>query len=270
MFKEASLLSSPVITTFHGFDINVYPLENGRGCYERLFSLGDWFTVGSGFARDRLIDLGAPPERIEVWPMGISVHEFSFRERSREEGPVRLLSVGRLVEEKGFEYAMRAVDCLARQGRRVEYRIVGDGVLRPRLEKLVESLNLGEVVSLLGAMPREDVKHQYDWAHIFIMPSVTSLRGAVETQGLVLAEAQACGLPVVATEIGGIPEGICNESGILAPEKEVSALADQLASLIDRPERWSDMGKAGRRYVEEKYDCKKLISNIIYRYKNLI
>lgn len=202
--------------------------------------------------------------------MGISVDDFPFKERRRrEKEPARLLTVGRLVEEKGVEYAIRAVGRLVKQGQRVQYRIIGDGALRAELETLVQHLDLGEVVHLLGAMSREDVKEQYEWAHVFVMPGVTASSGAVETQGLVLAEAQASGLPIVATDAGGIPEGVCEGAGFLVPEKDVSALADRLDFVIEHPEHWPDMGQVGREYVQRKYDTNKLIDELVGLYQQL-
>ena len=272
MLREIGLLSTPVVTTFHGYDINAYPRKRGRDCYHRLFRYGSQFTVGSKFAKKRLLGLGAPPERVHVWPMGISPGRFRFRERRRSEGhPVRLLTVARLVEEKGLKYAIEAVSELLGRGYRVRYRIVGEGEKRPEIEALVQRLGLEGVVDLSGAMTQDQVREQYDWAHIFAMPGVTASSGAVETQGIVLAEAQASGLPVVATSAGGIPESICDErSGFLVPERDVKALADRIAFLIDHSERWGEMGRAGRAYVKDNYDIDELIDNLISLYRQIL
>jgi colanic acid/amylovoran biosynthesis glycosyltransferase len=272
MLKEVGLVSSPIVTTFHGYDINAYPRKHGTDCYQRLFTQGDQFTAGSKFARQRLLDLGAPSERVQVWPMGISADRFAFRERHRSDGePVRLLSVARLVEEKGLAYAVQAVAGLVRQGYEVRYRIVGEGERRSGLEALVQRLGLGDTVELCGAMARNQVIEQYDWAHLFLMPGVVASNGAVETQGLVLAEAQASGLPVVATEVGGMPESIRDGvSGFLVPERDVEALVDRTALLIDHAERWAEMGRAGRAHIESKYDTDERIDELVDLYRQLL
>ena len=95
-------------------------------------------------------------------------------------------------------------------------------------------------------------------AHIFVLTSV-SIEGDQEGQGLVLQEAQACGLPVVATQHGAFPEGIlAGQSGFLVPERDVNALTDRLGFLIEHPEMWPAMGRYGRAFVEAGYDIRQL------------
>ncbi len=94
--------------------------------------------------------------------------------------------------------------------------------------------------------------------HLFVLASV-SVEGDREGQGLVLQEAQAAGLPVVATQHGALPEGILpDQSGLLVPERDVDQLAERLNFLVEHPERWPIMGRAGRRFVEEHFDIRKL------------
>lgn len=272
MLRAAGLIQAPILTTFHGFDLNAYPRRHGAGCYRTLFEKGDLFTISSEFARQRLLRLGAPAERVVEWPMGIDVDQFPFAERRRQEGEaVRLLTVARLVEVKGLQVGIEAVARLVRSGKKVHYRIIGEGPLRTKLEARVRELGLEEVVSMPGAASHDQVKKELIRAHIFVLPGVTASDGAVETQGVVLLEAQATGLPVVASNCGGIPESILpGKSGGLVPERDAGALADQLSRLIDSPERWPEMGRAGRAYVEEKYNLPILLDELVDMYLSLL
>ena len=111
-----------------------------------------------------------------------------------------------------------------------------------------------------GALEGEAVRGLMDQAHLFVLASV-SVEGDQEGQGLVLQEAQAAGLPVVATLHGALPEGLLpGRSGFLVPERDVDALAERLNFLVERPQLWPMMGDAGRRFVEERYDIRKLNS----------
>jgi colanic acid/amylovoran biosynthesis glycosyltransferase len=97
-----------------------------------------------------------------------------------------------------------------------------------------------------------------DAAHLFVLASV-NLEGDAEGQGLVLQEAQACGLPVVATEHGAFPEGLLpGKSGFVVPERDAGALAERLAWLISNPGSWPGLGRQGRGYVESRYDIRML------------
>src|SRR5207237_5908880 len=135
--------------------------------------------------------------------------------------------------------------------------IVGDGPLRKKLEALVARLGLENAVVFRGALEGEAVRGLMDQAHLFVLASV-SVEGDQEGQGLVLQEAQAAGLPVVATLHGALPEGLLpDESGFLVPERNVDALAERLDYLVRHPELWPALGRAGRKHLETYYDIRR-------------
>ena len=178
----------------------------GPQLYRRLFNEGELFTVGSEFIRHRIIALGAPEDRIVKLPMGVDLSRFRFAERSgSHDGEPRLLTVARLVEVKGIEYAIRAVASLKSKYPRIHYQIVGDGPLRRELEGMASRLDLTNKVEFLGALSQEKVIELYQGAQIFLLPSIVSKAGEEEGQSLALAEAQASGLPVIGTRTGGNP-----------------------------------------------------------------
>ncbi|HEX8600127.1 MAG TPA: glycosyltransferase [Chloroflexia bacterium] len=250
----------PLIASFHGYDVSAWPREKGVGVYERLFRAATLVTANSHYTRQRIEALGCPPGKIRVLKMGLDLSEFAFRERSApEDGRVRILSVGRLVEKKGLEYAIRAMPQVRARYPQVRYGIVGDGPLRSHLEALVTSLGLEGTVRFYGAAGREFVQRRLEEAHIFVAPSVTSANGDVEGQGLVVQEAQACGIPVLATDHDGFPEGMLpGQSGFLVPERSVPAITERLEYMIEHADRWAVWGRAGRRHVEEHYDITSL------------
>jgi colanic acid/amylovoran biosynthesis glycosyltransferase len=132
----------------------------------------------------------------------------------------------------------------------VVLRVVGEGELRPSLEKLVRELGLDDVITFVGRVAHKDVMREMLECHIFVLPSVTAATGDQEGSGTVLLEAQLAGAPVVATDYGGIRETVANgRSGILVPEKDPQALADAIGQLLDHSERWPEMGAAGREHV---------------------
>jgi colanic acid/amylovoran biosynthesis glycosyltransferase len=267
--RAGGLLSGPVLTSFHGYDLTRHLRSHGSRAYSRLFRQGDLFLPVSGHWRDRLMALGCPPEKTRVHRMGVWLHRFSFRKRSRgPDEPLRLLSIGRLVEKKGIEYGIRATAALAREGEEVSYDIVGEGPLRPRLQKLVNDLGVARIVRLCGARSRHEVLEHLAQAHLFLAPSVTAADGDQEGVPVVLMEAMASGLPVVSTFHTGIPELVAHgRTGYLVPERDVEALAGSIRRLRDEPGRWPGMGREGRRVVEERHDQDRLLEELTDLYR---
>jgi colanic acid/amylovoran biosynthesis glycosyltransferase len=211
--------------------------------------------------------LGCPVGILRKLPVGLDLGEFPFRERSLQPGDtLRLLTVARLTEIKGHEFALRAVAQLRRSIPELRYDIVGDGPLRKPLESLVADLDLNTSVRFHGACAGDEIKRLLAQAHLFLLCSV-NVAGDQEGQGLALQEAQACGLPVVATIHGALPEGILpGRSGFLVPERDDRALAAALNELATQSKTWADMGRVGRAFVEEHYDIRKLNTSLLAIY----
>jgi colanic acid/amylovoran biosynthesis glycosyltransferase len=180
---------------------------------------------------------------------------------------VQLLTVARLIELKGHEYVLRALALLHRKHHLI-YHVVGDGPLRPRLEALVSELGLQEVVRWHGARDGAFIEGLLAQAHIGVLASV-SIEGDAEGQGLFVQEAQACGLPVVVTQHGALPEGLVpDRSGFLVPEREPEALAERVAYLLAHSERWGEMGRTGLAFVESRYEIRQLTRQLVDLYRS--
>jgi colanic acid/amylovoran biosynthesis glycosyltransferase len=261
-----------IITTFHGYDANLLPRIHGPRFYENLFKSGDLFTVGSEFMRRRIVSLGAPAERTAKLPMGVDLSRFRFAERRKpDRGTFRLLTVARLVEVKGVEYVLRSIAMVKEKCPHRRYRVAGDGPLRSTLEALAAQLGLSQAVEFLGAVSQEQSVSLYETAHAFVLASVVTDSGEEESQSVVLAEAQASGLPVVATNVGGIPESVCDgESGLLVPQRNPGALASAILWLVDHPEAWGPMGRAGRAHVQEHFDLERCHNRLVDIYRMVL
>ncbi|HEX9665143.1 MAG TPA: glycosyltransferase [Thermodesulfobacteriota bacterium] len=272
ILKKSGVFKGKLITTFHGYDFSKLINERGIQTYKDLFRVGDLFTANTNFTKERLIELGCSKARVVKLPVGIEIKLFNYRERYLGEVDiVKLLTVGRMVEKKGLEYAIKAVARVAQKYPNIEYNIVGDGLLRQRLENLIKELGISDKVNLLGWKTQEELRKLFQDAHIFILSSVKSTDGDMEGQGLVLQEAQAVGIPVLSTLHNGIPEGVIDgKSGFLVPERDVDALTDRLQYLVEHRELWPEMGRCGRKLVEEKYDIKMLNSKLVRIYDALL
>jgi colanic acid/amylovoran biosynthesis glycosyltransferase len=263
------LWKAPLVVSFHGYDFSTVPRREGRDCYARLFEAADLITVNSDFTRGEVHKLGCPEAKLRKLPMGLDPGAFEFKER-RASGPVRLITVARLVEIKGHEFCLRAVAEARRNQPELHYDIVGDGPQRKKLEALTDELMLRDIVTFHGTQTGPALKSLLDAAHLLMLCSV-NVEGDQEGQGLALLEAQACGLPVIATRHGALPEGVLDDkSGWLVPERDVPALAGRIGFALDHAGEWPAMGIAGRRFAEERFDIRELNRQLVSHYDEAV
>lgn len=270
--RDIGALQGKLLTTFHAIDITQDIQRLGTHIYDRLFEKGELCLPISELWRERLIELGCNENKIIVHRMGIDCRQFTFQPRSLQpDSPVQILTIARLVEKKGVEYAIRAIAKLSEVKPHIEYNIVGDGPLKEKLQQLIKELNLGDTIKLLGWQQHNEVVALLNQAHILLAPSITSQNGDREGIPVAIMEAMAMGLPILSTKHSGIPELVENGvSGFLVPERDADALAEKLCYLIDRSEIWPNMGIAGRKYVETHYDINKLNDKLVKIYEQVV
>ncbi|MFH1459641.1 MAG: glycosyltransferase [Candidatus Omnitrophota bacterium] len=264
-------LKGKLLTSFHGYDVNSYPQEQGIGIYNDLFKYGDGFTANTNFTKIQAVKLGCPENKIHIVHEGLKSANFKYLPRKLKPGEnINLLTLGRLVEKKGHKYTLKALKEILMENRNIMYTIAGDGPLREELEKLTDELGIKDNVIFLGKVDQSEAVKLYNQAHIFILTSVTAANSDREGQALVLQEAQACGIPVIATLHNGIPEGVLDgESGFLVPERNVDILVEKLKTLIENPQIWGTMGKCGQEFVQKKFDADILNLQLIKVYKKI-
>ena len=253
--RKALNASWPVATFFHGYDISAVLDEKGPDVYDRLLRRGDLFLPASGFFRDRLVDLGAPADRTAVQRMGV---RFGTPSTEAEGGPggwrreFVFVSVGRLVEKKGHEYAIRAIAQCRQMNPEIKINliVIGDGPLMGMLHDTIRRLKLEGIVQMVGCLPREKVNERLLAADAFVLPSVTAEDGDMEACPVAISEAMAAGLPVLATHHGGIPEIVDDEvTGLLVAERDVDALAEAMSRIARDHNLVRRMARAGRQKI---------------------
>lgn len=245
-------LRLPLVTSFRGADLAGQPRR-----FEPLFARGALFLADAEAVRRQLLSLGCPEERLRVLHPGVDVERIPFAERQPCAESVNVLLIGRLVERKGIVHALQAFAHASLYHRRATLTVIGDGPERPKVEALLHELNLANV-RLLGAQPHQAVLDEMQEAHILIQPNVTGADGGGEGIPLALLEAQASGLPVVATWHSGLPEVVADgRSGYLVSERDTHALGERLRHLIEHPELWGPFGRAGREVVAAGFDLQQ-------------
>jgi len=181
---------------------------------------------------------------IPIIPNGVDLEEIKNTERDWM--PPRLLSVGRLVHQKGLDLAMHALAGL--KDREWEWVIVGDGPQMNGLKSLAKKLGIDDRIVFSGWQSRDQLNDQYKQSNLFLFPS------RHEGMPNAVLEAMASGIPVIASHIAGNEELVVNdETGLLVPSENVEALRDALGKLLDNVPLRKQMGGASRRRVEEYY-----------------
>lgn len=247
------------ITVFHGYDVTRYVKQNKKDVYKRLFEVGDLFMPISNLWKTRIEEIGCPREKIIVHRMGIDFKKDHCCCSANTNLNINLVTVARFVEKKGLEYAIAAVAKLMKKYNDIYYSIIGDGPLRPNLERLINDLGVQNKIRLHGWLDSEEVNKVLKTSNIYILSSVTSNNGDAEGIPVSIMEAMAMCLPVVSTIHSGIPELVCDsQSGFLVPERNIEVLSEKVEYLVTHPELCKEMGKKGKMIVEENFNINKL------------
>jgi colanic acid/amylovoran biosynthesis glycosyltransferase len=269
--RQMGVISGKIITSFHGYNARYF--SNGKiwKLYGNLANKGDLFLVCSEHMKAWFARQGWNVGKTVVHRYGVRLDRFvPATRRMDSRAQVRLLSVGRLVQKKGFEYSIRGVAKAVRRFPEIRYDIAGDGPEKPRLDRLIHQLDMTSNIRLLGWQNRAEVCRLLAQAQLLLTPSITADNGDQEGIPLVLHEAMASGIPTVATRHTGIPELVTDgESGFLVEEKDPDAIAERLIQLMQHPEKWEEMGQKGRRHIEEYNDLEKQTDRLVAIYRNL-
>jgi glycosyltransferase involved in cell wall biosynthesis len=191
---------------------------------------------------------------------GIDLEWFPSPLPAKQTPPPLILSVGRLVAFKGFEYLIDACAELTHRGLVFTCEIVGDGPLRENLQAKIDKLNLSSRVALLGALSQGAIFEKLRAADVFALASVVDPQGGSDVFPTVILEAMSAARPVVSTQLAGIPESVVNDkTGLLVPPGDTAALVDALERLIRNPALRQRYGLAGRARMEQQFEIKKTV-----------
>lgn len=249
----AELLNIPFTFTTHAHDI--YGMHANKRYLKRAIEKSEKSITISEYNKINLLELKPDSTNIEVINCGIDLDGFLPHRTPADE--FRMLTVSRLVEKKGIRYAIAAANVLRNKNLNFKYIIVGDGPEKTELEGLIEKLGLKNHVILMGSIADEELKAQYNKANIFALPAVIAKDGDRDGIPVALMEAMAMELPVVSTDLSGIPELVTEDCGILVRPEDADELADAIEKLYKNPELCIKMGENGRKRVENYFNAKK-------------
>lgn len=249
--------AKPVLVSFHGADVMV-DLDKPayRAATQQMLEAVRMVLVRSESLGQALVGLGCPSAKVRLQRTGIPVDEIPFRPRTwRDKGAWRFVQACRLIEKKGLRVSLRAFAKFAERHPESTFTIAGEGPLRAELGQLAADLRVADKVSFPGFISQTQLRELFYQSHIFLHPSEVGGDGNQEGVPNSMLEAMASGLPVFATQHGGIPEAIENErSGILVAERDEAALAEALLAWTTNPEGLSAIARNGAEVVRERFE----------------
>ncbi len=214
--------------------------------------------AGAGFA-----------DKVKVVHHGLDLSQWNVPRRPVV--PPLILSIGRLVPKKGFDTLLRACRLLADTGVSFQCEIIGEGPLHAALSSQVAELALSDRITLRGAVSQDQVRDALSMATVFALASRVTTEGDRDGLPNVLLEAMAARVPVVATEVGGIPEAVDdNRTGLLVPPDDPEALSASLRELLLRPELRERLAETGRRRVEAEFDVNANVAPLFAMFQEAI
>ncbi len=232
------IIKKPIIVTVRrvnnkGFMkyINNYVLKNA-----------DYVIFNSSYTMRKSLVI-KKPKKYSIIHNSIDTEKFkpiktNLRKRLSLENKKILFSLGLLVEKKGFPYLIRALPEILKKHKNTVLLIGGSGKEEQNLKDLVKELNLEKEVKFLGTISADKTAAFYNICDIFVLPSIIDSKGETETLGVVLLEALACGKPVIATNVGGIPDVVTNDVGVLIEQKNSKQLEKAIINLLSKPKHY--------------------------------
>ncbi len=247
----------PTVVSFHGADVMVdLDKPRYRAAAGEMLAAARLVLVRSRSLARAVTALGCSEDKIRLQRTGIPLREISYRPRTwPNDAAWKLLQAGRLIEKKGLQTSLRAFAAFQQKYPAATFTIAGEGPTQQALQDLARELGVAERVRFAGFLSQAQLREEFFQSHIFLHPSELGSDGNQEGVPNSMLEAMASGLPVFATQHGGIPEAIENGvSGVLVGERDHEALAKVLLEWTGRPEALSRLAEGGARAVAADYE----------------
>jgi glycosyltransferase involved in cell wall biosynthesis len=270
----------PLVVTLHGYDILVEP-SIGYGIrlnkrydvlVKKVLNTADAIIVASKAVFNEAASLVKDVGKIHLIPNGVDTKRFNpalnsniIRKRFAVEDKQVIFTLRHHSPRYGISYLLLAAKLILDKRKDVAFIIGGSGPLLDYHKMLTRRLGISSYVLFTGRIPQEELPLYYAASDVVVVPSLQ------EAWGLVATEAMACGKPVVASRVGGLPDQIIDGyNGFLVPPRDPKALADRILYLLENPSEARRMGLNGRRLAEERFDIEKRVDKIVKLYKELV
>lgn len=258
----------PYVNTIHGEEVHLSKRYHMLFALRWLVNNSSKTITNSNATRKFCLEAGLDPDKIDVIPFGVDTDFFRPIDVDKDENIFQILSVGYLIERKGFEYLIRAMPHVLKKHGNARLKILGSGPLESKLKMFIKQLDLEEELKIIKNVSDEELLITYNSADLFVLPSIVDSQGNTEGLGVVLLEAMACGIPVIGSDVGGIPDIIKDGvTGLLVAEKNVFEISSSINKIILDDDQREQIRKKGLLRVKEQFNW-EIIAEIyenIYR-----
>jgi N-acetyl-alpha-D-glucosaminyl L-malate synthase BshA len=266
----------PCVTTLHGSDIFGLRHPILRSLNKLAIDLADVCTANSRATAKTAKRIGVR-ENLRIIPMGVDPKRFQkttevgdLKKKHKLDGEV-ILSVGRLIDLKGTDYLIKALPAVLLRFPEARALIIGSGPRKNHLLRLAKDLQIEQNIVFIDQIPHTELIKYYSLADVFVLPSITNKMEETEGFGVVLLEAMACGLPVIGSDTGGIPDIIKNgETGLLVRQKDSQDLGNQLIKLLTDADLRKKMIGNARNLIEAQFSWEVVAERFIEIYRDVL
>jgi glycosyltransferase involved in cell wall biosynthesis len=270
------VLKIPCVTTLHGSDVFGLRHPIFRSLNKLAISRADFCTANS-LATAKMAQRISACENLAIVPMGVDPNRFQkaveidrLKKELKLDGEI-ILSVGRLVDLKGTDYLIKALPEVLMRFPGAKALIIGSGPQKNLLLKLAKDLHIEENMLFIDQIAHTELIKYYSVADVFVLPAIANDKGETEGFGVVLVEAMACGLPVIGSDIGGIPDIIKNgETGLLVRQKDPQDLGNQLIRLLTDADLKEKLVRNARKLVEAQFSWEVVAERFIEIYRDVL
>lgn len=256
LFKRKKILS------LYGSDLYIAPKKSKLSMLNLIFQLKKYNSIqctSYNMAKEAGLYTS---KKIKIIPFGVNIELFEPRKQSNKNNIIKIGIVKKLEKIYGIDLLIQAFHGLGHLGRKCELHIVGEGTERGYL---IELSNNSENIIFHGSIPNSSVPKFLSTLDIFVIPSRS------EGFGVAAVEASSCQLPIIAANVGGLPEVVINNlTGLLFEKENAADLKNKLKKLIEDDSSRINYGVRGREHVKRNYDWKKNLKDQIIEYQNLL
>ena len=264
LLKKAS--RAKIVLTFHGAEFTLMKkIPFGKNILKLILLKADQVIANSNFTKKEIRKIASVPVKIIPFASAIPVKK-QKRKFVNQPPPKqkKILFVGRLIERKGVAHLIKAM-----KQSNAQLNIVGGGLLLAKLSQQVKEMGLEKKVFFHGKVSSEKLKRFYQECDVFVLPAIVDRWGDTEGLGVVLLEAMSFSKPVVASNVGGIPDIVKNNfNGLLVKEKNSQQLAKAINSLLKNEGKAKKLGKQGLAFLEKNFSWPEIIRKTLAVYQS--